>query len=152
MENLDNFTKITSRLKTKSDVLTYLEAIMQIWPFFGKKIHSRKVPNGLDKKGDVLKKNVIWDFFSELNVESTKNINLQILDPGWHFCFFFACLIWNDPHESLIQQISGLQDKCTVYYSSADTNKKNLSYNGKTLALFGIRTRDLWVPATNWTI
>jgi hypothetical protein len=32
-----------------------------------------------------------------LDVEITKNINFEILDPGWHFCFIFACLTWNDP-------------------------------------------------------
>jgi hypothetical protein len=43
--------------------------------------NSHKVQNGLDQKGDVLEKNVLLDFFLELNVESTKNINLEILDP-----------------------------------------------------------------------
>jgi hypothetical protein len=43
---------------------------------------SRKVPNGLDQKGEVLEKNVIRDFFLELDVESTYNINFEILDPG----------------------------------------------------------------------
>jgi hypothetical protein len=55
------------------------------------------VQNGLDQKGDVLEKIVVWDFFLELDVESTKNINFEILDPGWHFYFIFACLTWNDP-------------------------------------------------------
>jgi hypothetical protein len=38
--------------------------------------NSRKVQNGLDQKVDVL------GFFLELDVESTKNINFEILDPG----------------------------------------------------------------------
>jgi hypothetical protein len=44
--------------------------------------NSRYVQNGLDKKGDVLKKNDIRDFFLEKDGESTKNINFEILDPG----------------------------------------------------------------------
>jgi hypothetical protein len=56
-------------LNTKSYVLTFLEAILYIWPFFG---HIR--------------------LFLELDVESTKNINFEIPDPWWHFSFIFACL------------------------------------------------------------
>jgi hypothetical protein len=33
---------------------------------------------------DVLEKNVKWDFFLELDANSTKNINFEIHDPGWH--------------------------------------------------------------------
>jgi hypothetical protein len=40
------------------------------------------VQNGLDQKGDVLEKNVVLDFFLELDVESTKNIKFEILEPG----------------------------------------------------------------------
>jgi hypothetical protein len=58
-------------LNTKSHVLTLF------WPK-----NSRKVQNGVDQKGDVLEKNVINGFFLELDVESTKNINFEILDPG----------------------------------------------------------------------
>jgi hypothetical protein len=60
-----------------------------LWPK-----NSRKVQNRLDQKGDVLEKNVVWDFFLELDVESTKNINFEILDPGWHQ---FVKLTWNEP-------------------------------------------------------
>jgi hypothetical protein len=44
--------------------------------FFGQKI--RKGQNGLDQKEDVLEKIIIRDFFSKLNVESTKNTNFKI--------------------------------------------------------------------------
>jgi hypothetical protein len=44
--------------------------------------NSDKVQNGLDQKGDILEKNVIGDFFLRLVVQSTKNINFEILDQG----------------------------------------------------------------------
>jgi hypothetical protein len=67
----------------------------KFYPFLAK--NSRKVQKGPDQKGDVLEKKVLWGFFLELDIESTKNINFEILDLGWHFCLIFACLTWNDP-------------------------------------------------------
>jgi hypothetical protein len=61
-------------------------------PFLAKKSH--KVQNGLDQKEDVLEKNVVSGFFLELDVESTKNINFEILNPGW---LQFVKLTWNGP-------------------------------------------------------
>jgi hypothetical protein len=70
--------KIKSRSNTCLDIFGgHFVNLTLFWP----KI-SRKVQNGLDQKGDVLEKNVIKGFFLELDVESMKNINFEILDPG----------------------------------------------------------------------
>jgi hypothetical protein len=70
--------------------------------------NSRKVQNGLDQKGDVLEKKVIWDFFLELDVvvESRKISILKFPIQGdidlssWHGMApqskFIVEIIWND--------------------------------------------------------
>jgi hypothetical protein len=46
------------------------------------------------RKWEMHHPNVIY-LFLKLDEESTKNINFEIPDPGWHFCSIFACLTWN---------------------------------------------------------
>ena len=77
MENSDTFhRKNVSIQNVISDFVFLLAQIVNLTLFLLRK--SGNLQSALKRKVGILEKNVIWDFFLELAVESIKNINFEI--------------------------------------------------------------------------
>ena len=77
---MNNFTKRNVIITINIKLFDFFSGqFKNLTLFWDKK--SWKIQMTLEKKVDILEKNVVWDFSLELDIESIKNNNFEIPDP-----------------------------------------------------------------------